>query len=221
MYAPTIPLTLARAIDRCLAKQPRDRYADAGAFLAAIEPDVREQPLATALHAARDHASAARTMLFWAIVIALTSLAFVAGEAPRSLGRSIIISIAQSVVVMFTAASAIRAGEAMLEARRLIKLGHPSDDVTRALTGNAPDAATGDRTVHDRAVRDRAVRHGAFTLATGVALAYAQGGLSFRDRSADDAPRRRPRPLPVSPARAGRAGRQCRAQRHDRRRVAA
>jgi len=32
--------------------------------------------------------------------------------------------------------------------------------------------------VHDRAVRDRAVRHGAFTLATGVALAYAQGGLS-------------------------------------------
>ncbi len=178
LYAPTIPLTLARAIDRCLAKQPRDRYADAGAFLAAIEPDVREQPLATALHAARDHASAARTMLFWAIVIALTSLAFVAGEAPRSLGRSIIISIAQSVVVMFTAASAIRAGEAMLEARRLIKLGHPSDDVTRALTGNAPDAATGDRTVHDRAVRDRAVRHGAFTLATGVALAYAQGGLS-------------------------------------------
>ena len=73
----------------------------------------------------------------------------------------IIISIAQSVVVMFSAASLIRAGEAMLEARRLLKVGHPSDDVTRALTGEATDTATGDGPVHDRAVRDRAVRHGA------------------------------------------------------------
>ena len=35
-FAPTVPLPLARAIDRCLAKRPDDRFVDAGQFLAAM-----------------------------------------------------------------------------------------------------------------------------------------------------------------------------------------
>ena len=59
-FAPTVPLPLARAIDRCLAKRPDDRFVDAGQFLAVIEPDVREAALAPALRSVQSHAAASR-----------------------------------------------------------------------------------------------------------------------------------------------------------------
>ncbi len=42
--APTLPLALACAIDRCLAKQPDGRVADAEQFLPAIAAAVRAEP---------------------------------------------------------------------------------------------------------------------------------------------------------------------------------
>lgn len=168
--APDMPLSLARAIDRCLAKRPDDRFLDAGEFLAAIEPDAREQPLAMTLHAVRDHARAARTMVWWSGVVAVTTTLLVLGESPGSLGSGMLSSIGQSVVLMFLAAAALRGGEALIEARKQLRLGQSRDDVSRAI---AHDESP---TIH-AASPTRGIRSGVTQLLAGAALALAQGRL--------------------------------------------
>lgn len=170
-FAPALPLNLARAVDRCLAKQPVDRFADAGHFLAAIEPDVREHPLALALHAARDHAVAARRMCGLSAVSGLTTIMLVLGERPDSLGRSIVGTIGGGVSALFAAAMVMRSVEALIEARRLLRQGQAANDVARALAGDPPSA---------EAERNLASRSGTALaiLGSGLALAFAQGRLS-------------------------------------------
>ena len=173
-YAPVLPLSLARAIDRCLLKQPDDRFADAAAFLSAIEPDVRELPLAPALHAARDHAAAARTMLWWALVAGTTGVLLIAGEDRRSIGAAVMTFLCQSVVALFVASAAFRGAEALLEARRVLRLGHPPEDVTKALAGEGAVGAVSTGLLRGRGAA-------LAQLAGGVALAIAQGWLTSRD----------------------------------------
>ncbi len=173
-FAPSLPLSLARAIDRCLATSPNERYPDAGQFLTAIEPDAREQPLALALHATSDHSAAARTMLFWSAIVEVVTLINVLGEKPGSLGRAFLLPIGQSVAMLFAVAAMLRAGEALFEARRVLRRGHPEEDVTRALAGQDDNAALA------AAGRPRPVV--AVALATvGVVLAFMQGRLSALD----------------------------------------
>jgi hypothetical protein len=165
-YAPALPLALARAIDRCLAKQPDDRYADAGQFLAAIEPDVREQPLSTAMLAVRDHASAARLMRDWSVTLGVTTLLLVLGEKPGSIDRAIISSIGGGMTALLGAAMILRASEALVEARKLLRRGHDANDVARALAGEARPA-----------VHQQGARRGlwAAMLVSGMAIALVQG----------------------------------------------
>ena len=167
-FAPTMPIVLARAIDRCLAKRPDDRYADAGQFLAAIEPDVREQPLSTALHAARDHASSARLMRDWSAIVGITTLMLALGETPSSIDRAIITMIGGSMTSLLAAATVLRGSEALIEARKLLRRGHDANDVTRALAGEASPASQ-----HGRG-RRRVVMW-ASILVSGIALGLAQG----------------------------------------------
>lgn len=168
--APDMPLSLARAIDRCLAKRPDDRFPDAGAFLGAIEPDAREQPLATMLHAVRDHARAARTMLWWSGIVSVTTTLLVLGENRGSIGRGVLESVGQSVVMMFLAAAALRAGEALIEARKQLRLGQSRDDVSRAMAHDDTPSMSGP-------AASRGIRSGVTQLLTGAALALAQGRL--------------------------------------------
>jgi serine/threonine-protein kinase len=170
-FAPVLPLTMARAIDRCLAKRPDDRFRDAGEFLAAIEPDVREQPLAMALYSARDHAQAARRMLGWTAVIGVTVALLALGEAPGSLGRAIIGAVGSGVAGLGLVATAVRAAEALLEARRLVRRGHDSTEVTRALAGDAPMRVP-------QPTGSRPVASAIALIAGGMVLALAQGWAS-------------------------------------------
>ncbi|MEQ1693161.1 MAG: serine/threonine-protein kinase [Gemmatimonas sp.] len=169
-FAPAVPLPLARAIDRCLAKRPDDRYLDAAQFLAAIEPDVREQPLATALYAARDHASAARLMRSWSVVIGVTTVMLALGEAPGSFGRAVIGTVGASVASLFAAAMALRGIEALIEARKLLRRGQNVDDVARALAGDAPLQSYATTLL-------KRYGSGVAMLAGGMGLALAQGSI--------------------------------------------
>lgn len=164
---PSMPLELARAIDRCLAKQPGARYADAGQFLAAIEPDVRNAPLPPALRAVHDDAAGARTMLWWTGVVAVSSVLLVLGERSGSLGHAVITSVGTGATLMFGAASVFRGLEAVLGTRALLRGGHDGRDVAQALAG-----------VHDASSAEGPWRGGvaAWTmLVSGVALALSQG----------------------------------------------
>ena len=73
--APQLPTALAHAIDRCLAKQPVDRFANAEAFVAAVrlddEPDTRPAP--QLLTVRRDLASAT-SLVGWAGAVYATGL---------------------------------------------------------------------------------------------------------------------------------------------------
>ena len=131
-----LPLDLARAIDRCRAFNPDERFIDAEQFLSAIEPAPQDEPLPLALHAVREHASASRTLLFWSAVIGVTTILAVAGEAPGSFGRSILIPVGQSVVMLFLTAAAFRGVEAMIDARKQLRRGHRASDIARALAGD-------------------------------------------------------------------------------------
>ncbi len=176
LYAPGLPLSLSRAIDRCLAKRPDDRFADAAHFLAAIEPDVREQPMAIELHAARDHAAAARTMLTWTTVTLVSTMLLLAGEQPGSFGRAIISAFGLGATGVFAFGSALRGIEALLEARRLLRQGQSTRDVASALTGVA--AATAPEP--SRTTRRIA---GAALAVAGAAIALAQAKLSLLSAS--------------------------------------
>jgi eukaryotic-like serine/threonine-protein kinase len=163
---PTMPLELARAIDRCLAKQPDQRFADAGHFLAAIEPDVRDAPLPPAFRAVHDDAAGARSMLWWTGVVGVSSVLLAIGEKSGSLGYEVITSVGMGATLMFGAASVFRGIEAMLGARSLLRGGHDRQDVARALTGTHVSSSTEGR------------RGGAAAWATvgaGAALALSQG----------------------------------------------
>lgn len=161
-----LPLDLARAIDRCRDLHPDARFRDAEQFLSAIEPAPQDEPLPLALHAVREHASASRTLLFWSAVIGVTTILAVAGEAPGSFGRSILIPVGQSVVMLFLTAAAFRGVEAVIDARKQLRRGHRASDIARALTGNT----RGDGVVGIA----RSVKGALVQVVLALALAYGQ-----------------------------------------------
>jgi len=167
---PSMPLELARAIDRCLAKQPEGRFADAGRFLAAIEPDVRDAPLPSALRAVHDDAAGARSMLWWTGIVGVSSVLLALGERSGSLGYAVITSVGTGATLMFGAASIFRSIEAVVGARGLLRSGHDGQDVARALAGPRVPANSEGRW-----------RGGAAAWATvgaGAALALSQGAIT-------------------------------------------
>ncbi|MCC6430411.1 MAG: serine/threonine protein kinase [Gemmatimonadaceae bacterium] len=161
-----LPLDLARAIDRCRAQHPDERFRDAEQFLSAIEPAPQDEPLPLALHTVREHASASRTLLFWSAVIAVTTILAVAGETSGSLGRAILIPVGQSVVMLFLTAAAFRGAEAIVDARQQLRRGHRAGDIARALTGESG----GDGVVGIA----RSAKGGLVQVGVALALSYGQ-----------------------------------------------
>jgi hypothetical protein len=167
---PTMPLELARAIDRCLAKQPDQRFGDAGQFLAAIEPDVRDAPLPPAFRAVHDDAAGARSMLWWTGVVGVSSVLLAIGERSGSLGYAVITSVGTGATLMFGAASLFRSIEAMLGTRSLLRAGHDGEDVARALTGTHVSPSSEGRWRGSAAAWA--------TVGAGAALALSQGTIT-------------------------------------------
>jgi serine/threonine-protein kinase len=168
--APGIPLELARAIDRCLAKQPDQRFADAGQFLAAIEPDVRDAPLPAAFRAVHDDAAGARSMLWWTGVVGLSSVLLAIGERSGSLGYAVITSVGTGATLMFGAAAVFRSIEAMVGTRALLRAGHDDQDVARALTDTQASPSIEGRW--------RGAAAAWVTVGAGAALAIGQGSIT-------------------------------------------
>ncbi|MBL0173608.1 MAG: serine/threonine protein kinase [Gemmatimonadaceae bacterium] len=172
-FAPTLPLALTRSIDRCLAKRPDDRYSSVGQFLLAIEDDVREQPLATAFLAVRDSARAVRIALTWSVMIGVSGALMIAGEAPRSIGRGILVWMTQSVVLLLIAGACLRGGEALIQIRRLMRRGHAPDEVIRALAGE-------DRVEEHAGDRVRVAQGGMAQIVLGLSIAFLEGWMTSR-----------------------------------------
>lgn len=162
--APAMSGALADAIDQCLAPRAAERFDNAAAFVAALErsPDAMELPTeARATHVAM---TSALTLAEWTVAIGLASVFLVLGEEARSLGRAIMISLVQGIVLFMSASTAMRGAEALLAARRALKAGLAPDDVANALAP-APTAP----------LSKLGPVRGAAMISTACALALAQG----------------------------------------------
>jgi serine/threonine-protein kinase len=136
--APHLQESVADAIDRCLERDPEDRFATAAAFVAAIEAEpvaAAQSPETLAIRAA---ASGAGTMASWTIAMSTASAFMVLGESAGGLGRALMAAVAQAIVVFSAVASGIRATEAVYEARRAIKSGSAPEDIADALAPRDP-----------------------------------------------------------------------------------
>ena len=145
--APTLPPSTADAIDRCMAHRPGDRFADAMAFVAAMEPLPAALPVSRALQPVHASAAAARSLLGWTIVALATTQLFVLGEGD-GIGAVIIQSIGGLGAILLFSLAATRAAEALLAARRALgssALGSRivAPDLVRALAGDQPALSDG------------------------------------------------------------------------------
>ncbi len=166
-HAPRLPAALADAIDQCLAPAPADRFASAAAFVAAIERSPDGAELAVEARPARAAAQGTLALLDWTFVIALCGVFFVLGESSGWLGRAMMTGIVQAVLAGVTTATALRAGETLVAARRALREGASAADVADAI---APPPVVPDQP---------ASRLNAFSLLlAGFGLALAQGTLS-------------------------------------------
>jgi hypothetical protein len=167
-FAPALPMELADAIDRCLAKRPDDRYPSAEAFVGALAPVVGDASASPSLAPLARDGQSVRSMLGWTAATGLTTLLLALGEPAASFDRAIIVDIGSSFSAFLALAAAARAAETLVNARRLLREGQSSEDVTRALAGEvsaAPPSATS-RRAH------------AVTAALGALMALAQGKLT-------------------------------------------
>ena len=131
--APRLPATVADAIDQCLAVHVDERFDNAARFVQAIERTREGGELPAAARAARVAASSALTLADWTFAIAYASVFLVMGEEARSIGRAIMISVAQGIVTFAGIATTVRASEAVLAARTALKRGVAPADVVDAL----------------------------------------------------------------------------------------
>ncbi len=164
--APQVDEAVGDAIDRCLELQPEARFASAAEFVAALERAPRAVELSPETRAVHAAASGAGTMVGWTAALGTASVLMTLGEAAGGLGRYLMGAVASGVVMFTTAAAAIRAGEALIEARRALKSGAAPQDIADAL---APRDAELDR-------RGSWLRSTA-GIGIGGALAFAQAAL--------------------------------------------
>jgi len=126
--APEVPGSLAGAIDRCLAKDPEDRFRDGAALAEALSTGaaVRRElpiPLRVFVRSMRDMGAAVPTILALWLVVALTP--FMAGEAVSEWPIW--------VFLMMAGLTASPVGILALYARRLLGAGYTLDDGLIAL----------------------------------------------------------------------------------------
>jgi serine/threonine-protein kinase len=130
--APTVPPRLAAIVDRCLAKEPWGRFADAAAFVRAIAEAVLPPPVPLAIRAflvrsthleapALIHAFVAGVGLLPATVAAW--LAPTSGPIRAVTTSALVVALALPVVI------------AVVRVRRLLAAGHRRDELVAALAG--------------------------------------------------------------------------------------
>jgi serine/threonine-protein kinase len=169
--APQLTPALARAIDRCLAKAVEHRFANAEAFLAALQADAASvAPVTPSLLAIRRHLAAAAGLTGWAGIILLTGriIAFAEGGG---LGASITRSVGEAFALIVGALAVARIAEGLHDARRALRRGHTADEVAAALAEPSPEPS--------RAAMP-AARTAAW-LAGGVGMAYLHPFLTAVD----------------------------------------
>jgi serine/threonine-protein kinase len=131
--APQLSPSLAQAIDRCLAKNAIDRFPNAEAFVAAVSLDETASTLpAPMLQAVGRHLAGAGALAGWAGAVYATGLlvAFAEGDG---WGANITRSIAEALALLVCALAAARGTEALVTARRALRLGHGTDELEAAL----------------------------------------------------------------------------------------
>lgn len=132
-HAPHLAGPLADAIDRCLALQPADRFADAAEFVAALAPEREQVVLPSEAREVLHGARATMTLADWTVAIAIASLGLVIGEEARSLGRALMLAVTQGLVGFAAAATALRAIDTLRITRRALREGASPVDVSTAL----------------------------------------------------------------------------------------
>lgn len=131
--APRLPAFVADAIDQCLAVRADDRFDNAARFVQALERTREGGELPSGARAARAAASGALTLADWTVAITYASVFLVMGEEAHSFGRAIMAAITQGIVTFAGIATAIRATEAVLDARKALRNGVAPADVVDAL----------------------------------------------------------------------------------------
>jgi serine/threonine-protein kinase len=134
--APALPVALADAIDRCLAKRPEDRHENAERFVEALTPAVGETTASAALAPLANDARNARLILGLAAASEVTVLLLALGEPTGTLfGRGTTIDIGTWISSLIALGGTALIAETVLKARRLLREGQSRDDVVKALAG--------------------------------------------------------------------------------------
>jgi len=141
--APQLPPAFAQAIDRCLAKNAIDRFPSAEAFVAAISLDDDARTVPTpALQAVRRHLAGAGTLVVWTGAVYASGVLVALAEGD-GWGANLTRSIAESLALVVGAIAVARGAEALLSARRALRLGHGPDELDAALQHSARGAEAG------------------------------------------------------------------------------
>lgn len=164
VVGPQLPVTLGDAIDRCLAPVAADRFGSAADFVAALErtPDGAELPAEA--RATRAAVLSTTSFLDWGVSIALCSFFLIVGEAPRSFGRGIMVSMVEVALGLLGVIFAVRVGDVLLSARRALLDGVAPEQVADAMA--PPPTAP---------LRHMGPNKALALLVGGFALAFAQG----------------------------------------------
>lgn len=162
--APSLPLSVADAIDRCLAVHANERFASAVAFVEALAATSEDAELPVDARAARSAALSTQSLIDWSIVIGVCGFFLVLGEASGTISRGIMASMVQSALAIAAAVGAVRIGEVLIATRRAVRRGVLPEVVADAI---APPPSP--------PVRPVGAWIGLGTIAVGLGLAFAQG----------------------------------------------
>ncbi len=177
--APSLPDSLGAAIDRCLAPSASHRFRSAAELVAALTPVHTTAPLPAVLVPVATDMAAARSLAFWAGVVALTGIPFVMGEQTSgwALAETLMTSLVQATCTILALAATLRASEALLRARKALRLGAGLHDVQRSLVAHVADGegaeARAARSHHTRWLVGKWMGVG-----LGVGLALVQGEIT-------------------------------------------
>ena len=144
-HAPLLPVSVADAIDQCLATRADERFDTAAHFVEALERTTEGGELPSEARAARLAVTGTMTLADWTFAIAYAACFLVLGEEARSLGRAISIGLVQAVLTFAGIATVVRGTEALLAARTALRRGVAPRDVIDALAPGpaAPDSSVG------------------------------------------------------------------------------
>jgi len=129
--APSVPPRVAAIVDRCLAKEPWARFADAAALVRAIGEAVLSQPVPLAIRAflvRSTHLEAPALIHAFVTGVALLPAAVAAWLEPAG---GAVRAVATAALAL---GLALPVGVAVVRVRRLLAAGHRRDELVAALT---------------------------------------------------------------------------------------